>query len=73
VKSGTKVPAVFFQGTGGDLGGGNAPIPAGQLKEGEHAEVELLAVLVGIAVFYNVPGSATSIRLVAPQRQKHGD
>jgi hypothetical protein len=64
VKSGTKVPAVFFQGTGGDLGGGNAPIPAGQLKEGAHAAVELPTV----AVFYNVPGSATSIRLVAPQR-----
>jgi ABC-type phosphate transport system substrate-binding protein len=48
-----------LSGTGGDLGGGDAPIPAGQLKEAAHAAVELPTVLVGIAVFYNVPGSAT--------------
>jgi len=55
-----------LSGTGGDLGGGDAPIPAGQLKEAAHAAVELPTVLVGIAVFYNVPGSATSIRLSGP-------
>src|SRR4030088_2183993 len=47
----------------GDLGGGDAPIPEKQLKEAAHAAVELPTVLVGIAVFYNVPGSQTSIRL----------
>jgi ABC-type phosphate transport system substrate-binding protein len=42
-----------LSGTGGDLGGGDAPIPEGQLKEAAHAAVELPTVLVGIAVFYN--------------------
>jgi phosphate transport system substrate-binding protein len=50
----------------GDLGGGDAPIPEQQLKEAAHAAVELPTVLVGIAVFYNVPHSATSIRLSGP-------
>src|SRR5205814_10236127 len=50
----------------GDLGGGDAPIPEKQLKEAAYAAVELPTVLVGIAVFYNVPSSATSIRLSGP-------
>src|SRR5712675_2878791 len=41
----------------GDLGGGDAPIPEKQLKAAAHAALELPTVLVGIAVFYNVPGS----------------
>ncbi len=52
-----------LSGTGGDLGGGDAPIPEKQLKEAVHGAVELPTVLVGIAIFYNLPGSATSIRL----------
>jgi phosphate transport system substrate-binding protein len=55
-----------LSGTGGDLGGGDAPIPEMQLKKAVHAVVELPTVLVGIAVFYNVPGSAMSIRLSGP-------
>src|SRR5450631_2199323 len=55
-----------LSGTGGDLGGGDAPIPEKQLKEAAHAVVELPTVLVGIAVFYNLPGGATSIRLSGP-------
>src|SRR5258708_27893938 len=54
-----------LSGTGGDLGGGDAPIPESQLKTAAHAAVELPTVLVGIAVFYNVPG-ATNIRLSGP-------
>jgi phosphate transport system substrate-binding protein len=50
----------------GDLGGGDAPIPEVQLKGAAHGAVELPTVLVGIAVFYNVPGSATSVRLSGP-------
>jgi phosphate transport system substrate-binding protein len=50
----------------GDLGGGDAPIPERQLKDAAYAAVELPTILVGIAVFYNVPGSATSIRLSGP-------
>jgi phosphate transport system substrate-binding protein len=50
----------------GDLGGGDAPIPEEQLKGATHAAVELPTVLVGIAIFYNVPGSAASIRLSGP-------
>ena len=54
-----------LSGTGGDLGGGDAPIPEKQLKSAAHRAVELPTVLVGIAVFYNVPGT-TSIRLSGP-------
>src|SRR3979490_52645 len=50
----------------GDLGGGDAPIPEKQLKEAAYAAGELPTVLVGLAVFYNVPGRATSIRLSGP-------
>jgi phosphate transport system substrate-binding protein len=50
----------------GDLGGGDAPIPEKQLKDAAYAAVELPTILVGIAVFYNVPGSAASIRLSGP-------
>ncbi len=50
----------------GDLGGGDAPIPEKQLKDAAYAVVELPTILVGIAVFYNLPGSATSIRLSGP-------
>jgi phosphate transport system substrate-binding protein len=50
----------------GDLGGGDAPIPEKQLKDAAYAAVELPTILVGIAVFYNVPGSATTIRLSGP-------
>jgi phosphate transport system substrate-binding protein len=56
----------ILSGTGGDLGGGDAPIPEKQLEKAAHAVVELPTVLVGIAVFYNVPGSASSIRLSGP-------
>jgi phosphate transport system substrate-binding protein len=55
-----------LSGTGGDLGGGDAPIPENQLKKAAHAAVELPTVLVGIAIFYNVPGSPASIRLSGP-------
>jgi phosphate transport system substrate-binding protein len=55
-----------LSGTGGDLGGGDAPIPEEQLKKAAHAAVELPTVLVGVAVFYNVPGSAASIRFSGP-------
>jgi phosphate transport system substrate-binding protein len=50
----------------GDLGGGDAPIPEKQLKEAANAAVELPTILVGIAVFYNVPDNANSIRLSGP-------
>jgi phosphate transport system substrate-binding protein len=50
----------------GDLGAGEAPIPEKQMKEAAYTAVELPTILVGIAVFYNVPGSATSIRLSGP-------
>jgi len=54
-----------LSGSGGDLGGGDAPIPEKQLKAAAHEVLELPAVLVGIGVFYNVPGSA-NIRLSGP-------
>ncbi|MDP9147511.1 MAG: phosphate ABC transporter substrate-binding protein PstS, partial [Acidobacteriota bacterium] len=50
----------------GDLGGGDAPIPEKQLQEATHAVLELPTVLVGIAIFYNVPDSVTGIRLSGP-------
>ena len=50
----------------GDFGGGDAPIPEQQLKEATHPVMELPTVLVGIAVFYHLPGSPASIRLTGP-------
>src|ERR1700736_6542015 len=50
----------------GDFGGGDAPIPEQQLKEAAHLVMELPTVLVGIAVFYHLPGSPASIRLTGP-------
>jgi phosphate transport system substrate-binding protein len=55
-----------LSGTGGDLGGGDAPIPEEQLKKATHEVVELPTLLVGIAVFYNVPGSTPNIHLSGP-------
>jgi phosphate transport system substrate-binding protein len=52
-----------LSGKADDLGGGDAPIPEKQLKDAANGAVELPTILVGIAVFYNVPGSGTSIRL----------
>src|SRR3982074_1168275 len=63
---GTSESAKSVLSGAGDLGGGDAPIPEKQLKEAAYAAVELPTVLVGIAVFYNVPGGATSIRLSGP-------
>ena len=55
----------ILSGTG-DLGGGDAPIPEKQLKAAAHPTVELPSVLVGIAVFYNLPGDLAGIRLSGP-------
>ena len=50
----------------GDLGGGDAPIPEQQAKSAAHPVLELPTVLVGIAIFYNLPGMATNLRLSGP-------
>src|ERR1700719_4576699 len=63
---GTSESAKNILSGAGDLGGGDAPIPEEQLKEAAFAAVELPTILVGIAVFYNLPGSTTSIRLSGP-------
>jgi phosphate transport system substrate-binding protein len=63
---GTSESAKTVLSGAGDLGGGDAPIPEKQLKEAAYSAVELPTILVGIAVFYNVPGTATGIRLSGP-------
>lgn len=55
----------ILSGTG-DLGGGDAPIPEKDLKAAVHPVVELPAVLIGIAVVYNVPGGQGGLRLSGP-------
>lgn len=55
----------ILSGTG-DLGGGDAPIPEKDLKAAAHPIVELPAVLIGIAVVYNVPGAHGELRLSGP-------
>ena len=50
----------------GDLGGGDAPIPDQQAKNAARTALELPTVLVGIAIFYNLPGTATTLRLSGP-------
>ncbi len=63
---GTSESAKGILSGAGDLGGGDAPIPRQQLKEAAHVIEELPTVLVGIAVFYNLPNSAKVIRLSGP-------
>jgi phosphate transport system substrate-binding protein len=55
----------ILSGTG-DLGGGDAPIPEKDLKAAAHPIVELPAVLIGIAVVYNVPDAQGGLRLSGP-------
>jgi phosphate transport system substrate-binding protein len=63
---GTSESAKTVLSGAGDLGGGDAPIPEKQLKEAAYAAVELPSIIVGIAVFYNLPGTSSSIRLSGP-------
>jgi phosphate transport system substrate-binding protein len=63
---GTSESAKGILSGAGDLGGGDAPISGQQLKEAAHVAVELPTVLVGIAVFYNLPNGAKIIRLSGP-------
>jgi phosphate transport system substrate-binding protein len=55
----------ILSGTG-DFGGGDAPIPEKELNAAKQRVVELPAVLIGIAVVYNVPGLGGPIRLTGP-------
>jgi phosphate transport system substrate-binding protein len=63
---GTSESAKGILSGAGDLGGGDAPIPEQQLKKAAQSTLELPTVLVGIAIFYNLPGNATTIRLSGP-------
>jgi phosphate transport system substrate-binding protein len=62
---GTSESAKAILSGSGDLGGGDAPISEQELKRGQ-ATLELPTVLVGIAIFYNLAGTATTIRLSGP-------
>jgi phosphate transport system substrate-binding protein len=50
----------------GDFGGGDAPIPEKELSAAKQRIVELPAVLIGIAVVYNVSAVGGPIRLTGP-------
>jgi phosphate transport system substrate-binding protein len=63
---GTSESAKGILSGAGDLGGGDALIPEQQLKKAAQTTLELPTVLVGIAIFYNLPDSATTIRLSGP-------
>ena len=62
---GTSESAKGILSGSGDLGGGDAPISEQELKKGQ-ATLQLPTVLVGIAIFYDLPGNATTIRLSGP-------
>ncbi len=49
----------------GDLGGGDAPIPDKQLKEGQPV-LQLPSVLIGIVIVYNLPDTHGDLRLTGP-------
>ncbi|HEX4378674.1 MAG TPA: phosphate ABC transporter substrate-binding protein PstS, partial [Candidatus Acidoferrum sp.] len=49
----------------GDLGGGDAPIPDKQLKEGQPI-LQLPSVLIGIVIVYNLPDAPGDLRLTGP-------
>jgi phosphate transport system substrate-binding protein len=63
---GTRESATHILSGEGDLGGGDAPIPEKDLKGSTYPIVELPAVLIGIAVVYNVPGTQEGLRLSGP-------
>lgn len=50
----------------GDFSGGDAPIPAKELKGATSPVVELPTVLIGIVVVYNLPGMSGELRLSGP-------
>ncbi|HEY2461835.1 MAG TPA: phosphate ABC transporter substrate-binding protein PstS [Candidatus Acidoferrum sp.] len=50
----------------GDLGGGDAPIPEKQLKDGGSPVLELPSVLIGIVIVYNLPEAVGELRLTGP-------
>jgi phosphate transport system substrate-binding protein len=63
---GTSESAARILAGAGDLGGGDAPIPQEQLKGTTHPVIELPAVLIGIAIVYNVPGAGGNLKLSGP-------
>jgi phosphate transport system substrate-binding protein len=50
----------------GDLGGGDAPIPEGQLHAAGRSILELPAVLIGIVVIYELPDVKGELKLTGP-------
>jgi phosphate transport system substrate-binding protein len=50
----------------GDLGGGDAPTPEKDLKSARSPILELPAVLIGIVIVYNLPGTPGELRLSGP-------
>src|SRR5258708_36570678 len=55
-----------LSGSGGDLGGGDAPIPETQCKEAKPAAAALPPPLLRTALLSTLPAHATSIRLSGP-------
>jgi phosphate transport system substrate-binding protein len=63
---GTAESAIRILAGNGDFGGGDAPIPEKQLKEGSHPVVELPSILIGIAIIYNLSGNPGNVHLSGP-------
>jgi phosphate transport system substrate-binding protein len=50
----------------GDFGGGDAPIPDAQLRDGGKSILELPVVLIGIVVIYELPDVKGELKLTGP-------
>ena len=50
----------------GDFGGGDAPIPESQLRDGGKSILELPVVLIGIVVIYELPHVKGELKLTGP-------
>jgi len=50
----------------GDFGGGDAPIPEAQLRDGGKSILELPVVLIGIVVIYELPDVKGELKLTGP-------
>jgi phosphate transport system substrate-binding protein len=50
----------------GDFGGGDAPIPEAQLREGGKSILELPVVLIGIVLIYELPDVKGELKLTGP-------
>jgi len=64
--TGTEESAKNILAGSGDFGGGDAPIPEAQIRAQGKSILELPAVLIGIVIVYELPGTKGELKLTGP-------